>query len=164
MSSRRPATDAQARALASSVRQRILRLCLHEARTNKELATALDRDPASVLHHVRTLVAAGLLTAQEERRGARGAREVPYRATGLSWELDIPPGLVDRSSLEAFLDEIVGAPLDAVSVARIGLVLDADGAAELQRRLDALFDEFVDRGPRPGGHPVSVLLATHTPS
>jgi hypothetical protein len=79
---RRPVTDAEARALASAVRLRIRRLCLHEALTNKEIAARLGRNPASVLHHVRTLVEAGFLAPGAERRGARGAREVPYRATG----------------------------------------------------------------------------------
>ena len=56
---RRPATDAEARALASGVRLRILRLCWDEPRTNKEIAARLDRNPATVLHHVRTLVDTG---------------------------------------------------------------------------------------------------------
>ena len=53
---RRPATDAEARALASGLRLRILRLTLDEALTNKEIAERVGRNPASVLHHVRTLV------------------------------------------------------------------------------------------------------------
>ena len=60
---RRAATDAEARALASGLRLRILRLTLDEALTNKEIADALDRNPASVLHHVRTLVDNGFLRA-----------------------------------------------------------------------------------------------------
>ena len=41
----RQATDAESKALASSLRMRILRVCLHEPRTNKEIAGILDRDP-----------------------------------------------------------------------------------------------------------------------
>src|SRR5438309_1430220 len=85
---RRRATDAEARALASAVRLRILRLCLDRSLTNKELAAGLDRNPATVLHHVRTLVDTGFLVPEAPRRGARGAREVPYRATGKSWLMD----------------------------------------------------------------------------
>ena len=90
MDERRPATDEEARALASSLRLRILRICLGEGRTNKEIAGILGRDPASVLHHIRTLVRTGFLEPQEARRGARGAREIPYLATRKSWQLSAP--------------------------------------------------------------------------
>src|SRR5215475_4607877 len=86
---RRPATEAEARALASGIRMRILRLCLDRALTNKEIAALLEANPATTLHHVRTLVATGFLEAQPERRGTRGAREVPYLATGKSWVMDM---------------------------------------------------------------------------
>ena len=61
---RRPASEDEARALASTLRMRILRLCLDVSLTNKEIAARLDRDPASVLHHVRTLVRTGFLAAE----------------------------------------------------------------------------------------------------
>jgi len=51
---------------------RILRLCLDDALTNKEIAQRLQRDPASVLHHVRTLVDTGFLEALPARRGRAG--------------------------------------------------------------------------------------------
>ncbi len=86
---RRPATEAEARALASVTRLRILRLCLSDALTNKEIAARLGRNPATVLHHVRTLVDTGFLVADPARRGTRGSREVPYRATGKSWLMDV---------------------------------------------------------------------------
>ena len=75
----------RARALASPLRMRILRLCLHDARTNKELADELGVNPGTLLHHIRTLVDTGFLAAGEPRRGSRGAREVPYLATRRSW-------------------------------------------------------------------------------
>jgi GTPase len=105
---RRRATDAEARAVASAVRLRILRLCLSEALTNKELAVRLGRNPATVLHHVRTLVDTGFLEALPPRRGTRGSREVPYRATGKSWLMDLddrPPATHD-AMLAAFLEEV----------------------------------------------------------
>ncbi|MDT4934612.1 MAG: hypothetical protein QOK11_2504, partial [Pseudonocardiales bacterium] len=43
MTTRRPATDDEARALASALRLRILRVCLGEAHTNKEIAQAVGR-------------------------------------------------------------------------------------------------------------------------
>ncbi|MBC3839336.1 winged helix-turn-helix transcriptional regulator [Streptacidiphilus sp. 4-A2] len=83
--------------MASSLRLRILRICLSEAHTNKEIARTLGRDPASVLHHTRILVRTGFLKAQEERRGARGAREIPYLATRKSWTLSTPRTTARRS-------------------------------------------------------------------
>jgi predicted transcriptional regulator len=74
---RRAATLEEARALAHPVRLRILRMCLDEARTNKDLASRLGLPAGSVLHHVRTLVATGFLLEGEHRRGPRGTTEKP---------------------------------------------------------------------------------------
>src|SRR5215471_13204574 len=117
MTERRQATDEEARALASSLRLRILRICLGEARTNKEIAGILGRDPASILHHIRTLVRTGFLAPQEERRGARGAREIPYLATRKSWQLSTPA--MDRVLLDAFLEEITLVPAADVDATRL---------------------------------------------
>ncbi len=70
--------------MAAPVRWRILALCRHDALTNKELADQLDVNSGSMLHHVRTLVAAGLLESLTTRRGARNAVEIPYRSTRLA--------------------------------------------------------------------------------
>src|SRR5438045_1919920 len=87
-STQAPAGEAEARALASAIRLRILRLCLDRALTNKEIAQRLEANPATTLHHVRKLVDTGFLAPQPERRGTRGAREVPYLATRKSWRMD----------------------------------------------------------------------------
>ena len=81
------ATEAEIATLASAVRLRIIRLTHTEALTNAEIAVRLGRDPATTLHHVRRLVTHGFLRAQPARRGARGAKEIPYRSTGLSLSL-----------------------------------------------------------------------------
>jgi DNA-binding transcriptional ArsR family regulator len=86
---RRPATAAEAKALAHPLRMRILRLCLDQALTNKQLAEWLGKDPGTVLHHVRTLVRTGFLVAEEVRQGEKGALEKPYRSTGKSWTLSV---------------------------------------------------------------------------
>ena len=52
---RRPATDAEARALASATRLRILRLCLSEALTNKEIAGRLGVAEGTVKVHLRRI-------------------------------------------------------------------------------------------------------------
>ena len=99
-----PADEARLRALSSPLRLRVLRLCAFESRTNKELAELLGVNPGTMLHHVRTLVQTGFLAAQPERIGAQGAREVPYRATGLSWRTPMPHR--SRVLVEVFLQQI----------------------------------------------------------
>jgi DNA-binding MarR family transcriptional regulator len=159
MSERRPATDEEAKALASTLRLRILRICLGEARTNKEIAGILGRDPASVLHHVRTLVRTGFLEPQEERRGPRGAREIPYLATRKSWRLAAPA--MDRSMLDTFLEEVALVPAAELDMARLGLRLSPADWAEFQARLRALLDEFADRPDDPSAPAWSVFLTLH---
>ncbi len=105
----RPATLQEARALAHPLRLRILRLCLDEPLTNKQLAAALGEQPASVLHHVRTLVATGFLTEEPWRRGPRGSTEKPYRATGKSAHLD--QAMSGETALKAVF-EAVAAEID----------------------------------------------------
>lgn len=160
---RRPATEQEAKALASTVRVRILRLCLDRALTNKEIADRLGAHPATVLHHVRKLVDTGFLTPQPPRRGARGAREIPYLATGKSWHLDIDTLAADRNVLiEAFLQEVAQVT-DArqIITSRLGLRLDQAEYAELRRRLDELLDEFAQRPRSPTGQPYSLFIALH---
>lgn len=154
---RRPATEAEAKALASAVRLRILRLCLDEARTNKEIAERLELNPATALHHVRTLVSTGFLVPQEERRGPRGSREVPYLATGKSWRLkDVGGG---NAMLQAFFDEARLVDPDTVPFARLGLRLTDEEYAELRMRLITLLNEFADLPRNPEGKPYSLFVA-----
>lgn len=161
---RRPATEAEAKALASAVRVRILRLCLDRPLTNKEIADRLGAHPATVLHHVRTLVDTGFLTAREPRRGARGAREIPYLATRKSWRLDLTGSAEEslRALVDAFLQELrlVEDPRQVIT-ARLGLRLDQAAYEELRDRMMALFEEYADRPPDPHGEPYSVFFALH---
>ena len=116
---RRPATEAEAKAMASPLRLRIVRITLHEPHTNKEIAEVLGLNPASVLHHVRTLVDTGFLIEQPVRRGPRGSRERPYLASGKTWYLDM--GLEERGVatsdllLRTFLDEVKSVPDGALA-------------------------------------------------
>lgn len=164
VATRRPATDAEARALGSALRLRILRLCLHEARTNKEIASWLGRDPASVLHHVRKLVDTGFLEPLPARRGRRGAREVPYRATGKSWTLDVRDSEDRRHRtavmLEAFLAEIDAGDVEA-HTSRLGLKLGPRRRNELVERIDALLEEYAGEPADDDGEPWSLFIALH---
>ena len=163
---RRPATEAQARALASGTRLRILRLCLSESLTNKEIATRLRKHPASVLHHVRTLVDTGFLAVEPIRRGSRGAREVPYRATGLSWmvELGDQPTRQQDALLEAFLEEVAAVGQARLQSSRLGLRLPPEQIEEFRQRLFELLDEFAHRRMDPDGQRWSFYLGMHPES
>jgi DNA-binding transcriptional ArsR family regulator len=153
-----PEAAARMRALSSPLRLRVLRLCAFESRTNKELAELLGVNPGTMLHHVRTLVTTGFLTAEPERSGNQGAREVPYRATGLSWRTPMP----DRSYvLETFLQQIEGLTGEQLGITWLGLKLNAEHKAELEARLHALVSEFKERGPDPDGDTYSLFTALH---
>ena len=164
---RRPATAAEAKALAHPLRMRILRLCLDQALTNKQLAEWLDKDPGTVLHHVRTLVKTGFLVPDEVRQGEKGALEKPYRATGKSWTLSleespVPAGLDAQAMLEAFLAELAEAgPGAAAGFNRLALTLNKASREDLESRVLAILDEFVTRDPDPDGQPYGLLFAMH---
>ncbi|QDZ13809.1 ArsR/SmtB family transcription factor [Humibacter ginsenosidimutans] len=150
---------AEARALASPLRLRILRICLHEPRTNKEIAQTLGMNPGSTLHHVRTLVNTGFLAAQAPRKGARGAREVPYLATQRSWDTPVPG--IGPILVQTFLDEAAEVAPDDLGIIRLGLKVTQDDAKELLQRLQELLVEFKDRPSSPDGDAISVFVAVH---
>ena len=150
VTTRREATDEEARALASALRIRILRVCLSEPRTNKEIATVLGRDPATTLHHVRMLARTGFLAAQAERRGTRGSREIPYLATRKSWQLSTPAA--GRVLLKTFLEEAALVPAEQLDTARLGMRLTDEPTGRSSRiRLAAVLDEFEKLPDDPDG-------------
>lgn len=148
-----------ARALSSPLRMRILRLCAFDARTNKELAELLGVKPGTMLHHVRTLVEAGMLAPQAERTGTRGAREVPYKATGLSWRTPVPG--MSPILIETMRQQLQGVDPEEIGVIWLGLRLNAEHRAELDRRLTELAVEFKNRGPDADGEAASLVIITH---
>lgn len=156
---RMAASEAQAKALASSLRLRLLRVCLHEAHTNREIAEVLGLHPATCLHHVRRLVDTGFLAAQPVRRGRRGAREVPYLATRLSWTLDVPGS--GSTMVDSFLADIDGLAEADLDVARLGVKLLAAQVAEFRDRLHTLLQDLAARPSDPQGEAWSVFIAVH---
>ena len=164
---RREATEAEAATLASAVRLRILRLTYDRPLTNKEIAARLRRDPATTLHHVRKLAQHGFLEALPARRGNRGAREIPYRATGLSWRLDREDAsdatqqAVTEAMLEAYLGEVADIPPGTLVQTRLVVQLDPAGQRELQDRLYALMEEYATREPDPDGERIALYLASY---
>jgi len=160
---KRRATDAEYRAIASPLRLRILRLCASESLTNQDIAARLGRNPATVLHHVRTLVDTGFLQALPVRRGTRGSREGPYRATGKSWLMDVddrPPPAHDPM-LAAFLEEVGEVGERHLQSSRLGLQLPAEDLEEFRQRLHGLLDEYARRPRDPGGKRWSLYLGMH---
>lgn len=163
---RREATVREAKALAHPLRLRILRLCGQRELTNKQLADRLDRDPGTVLYHVRQLTGAGLLEPAPVRTGESGALEKPYRSTGLSWwlrdSLAKSEGTGPLAPIEAFQDELREAGPDSISTfTRFTLRLSPADVAELDRRIVALLDEYVttdhERADRPAHGGIVVL-------
>jgi predicted ArsR family transcriptional regulator len=167
VSGRRQATEAEAKALASAIRLRIIRACLDEPLTNQQIAGRLGANPATTLHHVRKLVETGFLVPQPERRGSRGSREIPYLGTGKSWTLNVRDGdarASDQAMVDAFLQEIalVGEHRQ-VAMSRLGLRLTAAEYEELVSRMTALLDELASRrgGASPDARPYSLFFSLH---
>lgn len=152
--------EEEAKALASVVRLRILRLCLDESLTNKELADRLGLNPATCLYHVRQLRKHGFLRADGERRGRRGAREVPYRATGKSWNTPMAPGH-QRILIQAFLDEFALADPARAVMSRLGVRLTPAQREEMFAEFGRVLQKYADLAPQAGGEPWSIFFAAH---
>jgi DNA-binding transcriptional ArsR family regulator len=158
---RRRATDAEARALASSLRLRILRLCYDEELTNKQVADRLGIDPGSALHHIRTLVGTGFLAALPVRRGRRGARERPYRATGKSWDIDAGYSVATTAAAaRAFADEVGEADPAGVRWLRSALRLPPGDRIALWDEIEQLVGRYIER-ERPDGEPCAVFASMY---
>ena len=160
---RRAATRDELRAVANPLRLRILRLCLHEELTNKELADQLGRDPGSLHHHVRMLVDTGFLESTGVRTSASGALEKPYRATGKSWTIDVadPSGATQAglAMIDALRAEILDAEDDTL-ISRLGPRLSQASADELRQRLEALVEEYATRDD-PDGDLYGLFVVLH---
>jgi len=168
MAKQREATPDEFKAMAHPLRLRILRLCLHDSLTNKEIADRLGKDPATVLHHVRVLVEHGFLRAERPRTGARGALEKPYRATGKSWNLSVERFPADQQLVQALVmvDALRGEMIEAGAErtrhgARLGLRLGDEAAAELATRLEALVQEYAARPVDPAGKSYGLFTWLH---
>ena len=146
---RRPATVAEIKALSHPLRVRILRLCGDRELTNKQLADRLGVDAGTVYYHVRQLVDAGILEPAAVRTGESGALEKPYRSTGRSWWLSVALEDQDTSTglapVEAFQQELAEAgPASIATYARFSLHLSPEDVAELDRRIVAVIDSYVE--------------------
>jgi predicted ArsR family transcriptional regulator len=160
------ATPADLKALAHPLRMRILRVCLHDSVTNKQIAERLNLDPATALYHVRQLADNGFLKPEPARTGKRGALEKPYRATGKSWSLTFPRADERQSTvlagLDAARDEILAAGPDSVITnTRAGLRLSSTDIDDLTERLQELVHDFAQRPADPDGIRVGLITMLH---
>jgi DNA-binding transcriptional ArsR family regulator len=162
---KRQATQAEARALSHPLRLRIIRLCLDEPLTNREIAARLGQEPATVLYHVRTLEKNDFLVRQPERRGRRGAREVPYLSTRKSITLDL--GLdagVDVAILDATRAELIEAgPESVLTFSRLGIRLPPGAVDTVVGRIEELVNDY-RAAEDPTGQPVALLVLFHRQS
>ena len=84
---------------------------------------------------------------------------MPYRATGLSWRTSMPGA--SNILVETFLQQIEGLDDEQLDITWLGLRLNAEHKAELQRRLFELVTEFKERGPDADGASYSLFTALH---
>jgi predicted ArsR family transcriptional regulator len=159
------ASPAELKALANPLRMRIIRLCLHESLTNKQLADRLGKDPATTLHHVRNLLDNGFLEAEPPRNGENGALEKPYRSTNKSWSLTIPHSDMVTAvvaTIDATRQELVQAGADSmITSARMGLQLSAAEIENFADTIRALVSEYAGRKPTPEGKRVGFTVILH---
>ncbi|MEY2458578.1 MAG: hypothetical protein QOG30_408 [Acidimicrobiaceae bacterium] len=163
---KRAATPEEFKAMAHPLRLRILRLCLHDALTNKELAERLHKDPATVLHHVRMLVDTGFLAPDRVRSGARGALEKPYRATGKSWVLSAETPEQEMGQQAAMLDALKAElleldPDDILSTTRLGVQLSPAKAKRYNARIQKLVRDLADEPDDPDGEKLGFYVTWH---
>ncbi|TCP56158.1 helix-turn-helix protein [Tamaricihabitans halophyticus] len=135
--------------MAHPLRLRILRLCGEYELTNKQLAERLEQDPGTMHYHVRQLVQAELLEPAPVRSGNSGALEKPYRSTERTWQLNNPLAGADEQGqlapVEAFQDELRAAGPGALrEFERFALHLSAEQAAELDLRIHAIINEYLE--------------------
>ncbi|HVM30824.1 MAG TPA: winged helix-turn-helix domain-containing protein [Candidatus Limnocylindrales bacterium] len=159
---KRPATQAEARALSHPLRLRIIRLCLDQPLTNREIARALKSDPATVLYHVRTLEKNGFLLRQPERRGRRGSREIPYLSTRKSLTLEL--GLSasgEIAMVDATRAELLEAgPQALLTMTRLGVRLSPGDVLRFVGRIEALSRDL-NAADGSGQEPVAMLVLMH---
>ncbi len=149
--------------MAHPLRLRIIRLLYDGPMSNRELATRLEQQPATVLHHVRTLLRTGFIVPAGERPGARGTTEKLYATTGKSWHLSVDDGRGERevgqAMVDAFLAELAEVGYEAES-SRLALVISRERLHEMQLRVSEILKDYALRDD-PDGERWAVFVAFH---
>lgn len=138
----------QIKAFADPRRMRIMRILSTNEVTNQQLADALEEPPARILHHLRTLIDAGLVRRVDERiRG--GNVEKYYRATarvyGFDLESDSGPSLAS-SALSSTISEVAASiqlwPDDVPDFEGRRARISPEQLQAFTERLNHLIDEY----------------------
>jgi DNA-binding transcriptional ArsR family regulator len=149
--------------MAHPLRLRIIRLLYDGPMSNRELATRLEQQPATVLHHVRTLLRTGFIVPAGERPGARGTTEKLYATTGKSWNLSVEEGPreveLGHAMLDAFLAELAEVGYEAES-SRLALVIAPERLLEMQIRVTEVLKDYALQDD-PDGERWAVFVAFH---
>jgi DNA-binding Lrp family transcriptional regulator len=160
---RQPATASELRALAHPIRLRVLREVLDAARTNAEIAERIGINPATCLHHVRSLLANGFIELDKPRASVNGITEKPYRATPKSWNTTINESPVSQRVAQAALDAFVAEasqPLADLSTSRLGVRLTNAQLHKFEKKLSVLLEEIA-KADNPKGAPYAIFTAVH---
>lgn len=161
----REATAEEAKALGHPLRIQILQLLREELLTNKEIADRLKSTPGATLHHINLLVRHGFAETSGARTGRRGAKEVPYTATGKTMGLTFPPGSAHTEELGvAILDSAIAnyrlaPPDDRFGETSVALYLNDAALTEFRQKLQSLIDEYKDEQPAPDAPKYGIFCA-----
>lgn len=147
----------QLRALAHPLRYRAFECLIDTARTGKQLALALGKQPTHFYHHLGVLERAGLIR-QVATRKLRGTTEKYYQAVSDRVVVDehlfgrkvVAKHAIISQVLRVTHDELVEAqqmagkrsPKPALMVKRLRIRASEKRIEHLQRRLEAWLDDF----------------------
>ncbi|WP_122818269.1 winged helix-turn-helix domain-containing protein [Nocardioides pantholopis] len=149
------ATPAQLRAFDHPMRHRIWRAVGREGATVSQLAHRLATNKGNVAHHVKVLVASGLL-APGPTRTVRGGTEQYYLATTPQLRLAGDTRDATRAMLASVADEVAAAPDPLLNHRTVRLTRRQ--AEALARHLDRVVTELEPAGEREPSYGVLVSV------
>ncbi|MGC5166476.1 ArsR/SmtB family transcription factor [Luteimicrobium sp. DT211] len=149
------ATPAQLSALGHPMRQRIWRETGAAGATVSQLANRLATNKGNVAHHVKVLVAVGLL-APGRARTVRGGTEQYYVAVTSRLQLDSSATDATRALLSSVAEEVAAARDPLLNHRTIRLTRRQ--AEALARHLDRVVTELEPAGEREASYGVLVSV------
>jgi DNA-binding transcriptional ArsR family regulator len=148
-------TATQLRAFAHPMRHRIWREVPAEGITVSQLTHRLATNKGNVAHHVKVLVAAGLL-APSHTRTVRGGTEQYYVRTASRLRLDGDDRAAIRAMFDSIGDELEAAPDPLFNHRTVRLTRPQ--AEALTRHLERVLDELKPAGEREASYGVLVSV------